>query len=190
MKKYNIIYADPAWSFQLYKLNKKNSDCRAAEKHYDCMSIDDICNLPIKDICAKDCVLFLWVRNPMLKEGIKVLESWGFTFKTVAFTWVKKNKKSDSLFWGLGYWTRQNTEMCLLGTIGKPKRFSKAVHSVLQSKIEQHSKKPNETRDRIVKLCGDLPRIELFARQKTYGWDSAGFEVDGLDINKSILLLK
>jgi N6-adenosine-specific RNA methylase IME4 len=112
-----------------------------------------------------------------LKEGFEVIDAWGFTYKTCAFNWVKKNKKSDSWFWGLGHWTRANSEICLLATKGKPKRISKSVHQICDARIEQHSKKPDEIRDRIVELCGDLPRIELFARQPTLGWDVFGNEV-------------
>ena len=92
--------------------------------------------------------------------------------------WIKKNKKSDSLFWGMGRWTRANAEICLIATKGNPKRQVANVHSVVMTPIEEHSKKPSEIRDRIVQLCGDLPRIELFARQHVTGWDCWGNEVD------------
>ena len=173
-KKYNIIYADPAWYFKTYS-NKGNK--RSAIQHYDCMSINDIYNLPIHTISDDDCILFIWVIDPMLPEAIKVIESWGFKYKTVAFTWVKKNKKSDNYFTGMGYYTRSNPEMCLLATKGKPKRLSKSVRQLIVSKLQQHSKKPDEIRNRIVELCGDIPRIELFARQRVEGWDCWGNEV-------------
>lgn len=176
MKKYNIIYADPPWTFKTYSI--KGKEKKSAECHYPCMKIDDIYNLPVQQLAAKDCVLFLWVTMPLLQEGLETIKQWGFTYKTCAFTWVKKNKKSDSLFWGCGYWTRSNTELCLLATKGKPKRLSASVHSVVLSNIQEHSKKPQEVRDRIIQLCGDLPRVELFARQKTQGWDVWGNEVE------------
>jgi len=113
----------------------------------------------------------------MLPEAIETIKRWGFKYKTVAFTWVKENKKSDGYFTGLGYWTRANPEMCLLATKGKPKRLSKAVKQLIISKRQEHSKKPDEIRDRIIQLCGDLPRIELFARQKVKGWDYWGDQV-------------
>ena len=174
-KKYNIIYADPPWNFKTY--SKKGLEKKSAVNHYDCLNVDDICNLPIKEISDKDCILFLWVTFPFLKEGLKVIEEWGFTYKTIGFNWIKKNKKSDSLFWGLGFWTRANSEICLIATKGKPKRISKSVHSVVFSKIREHSRKPDEVQDNIVKLCGDIPRIELFARQHVEGWDCWGNEV-------------
>lgn len=173
-KKYNIIYADPPWSFKTYSDKGKG---KSADNHYPVMSIDDIKNLPIQHIVGDDCVLFLWVTFPLLKEGIEVLESWGFTYKTVGFNWVKRNKVSDSWFWGLGYWTRSNSEICLLGTKGKPKRLSAGVHQIVDDRIMRHSKKPDTVRQRIVELCGDLPRIELFAREKPLGWDVWGNEV-------------
>lgn len=141
------------------------------------MSMQEIWDLPVCDIAENDCVLFLWVTYPKLIDCMKTIEKWGFTYKTCAFSWVKKNKKSDTWFWGLGYWTRANNEICLLATKGKPKRVSKGVHQIVDDRIREHSRKPDCVRDRIVKLCGDLPRIELFARQKTPGWDVWGNEV-------------
>lgn len=173
-KKYNIIYADPAWYFKTYS-NK--GEKRSAVQHYNCMSIDDICNLPVNTITDNDCILFIWVIDPMLPEAMEVIKRWGFKYKTVAFTWVKENKKSKGYFTGLGYWTRSNPEMCLLATKGKPKRLSKSVRQLLISKLQEHSKKPDSIRDKILELCGDLPRIELFARQRTEGWDCWGNEV-------------
>ena len=176
-KKYNIIYADPPWKFKYYSKDvTKVKDSRAPDMHYGCMSSDDIYKLPVQDITDENCVLMMWVTYPLLKEGIKTMEEWGFTYKTCGFSWIKKNKKSDSLFWGMGYWTRANNEICLLGTKGKPKRHSRGVHQVVMSKIQRHSQKPDVVKDRIVELCGDVPRIELFARQATKGWDVWGNE--------------
>ena len=171
-KKYNIIYADPAWTFKTWS-------SKGVEKSpkYDLMTIEDIKNMPVDNIADKDCILFIWVTYPLLKEGLDTIKSWNFKYKTCAFSWIKKNKKSDSLFWGLGYYTRSNNEICLLATKGKPKRISSAVHQVVIDKIREHSRKPDCVRDRIVQLCGDLPRIELFARQRVNGWDCWGNEV-------------
>ncbi len=141
------------------------------------MKKEDIQNLPIQNLCANDCVLFLWVVFPCLEEGLELIKKWGFTYKTCGFVWVKKNKKADSWFWGLGYWTRSNAELCLIATRGKPKRLSRSVHQICDARIMEHSRKPEEIRDRIVELCGDLPRIELFARQTVDGWDCFGNEV-------------
>lgn len=141
------------------------------------MSIKDICNLPVDKIADRDCVLFMWMTFPTLVEGLKVLEAWKFKYKTVAFVWIKQNKKTPSLFWGLGFWTRANAEICILATKGNPKRVSTKVHQVIMSPVEEHSKKPDEARKRIIELLGDIPKIELFARQKVKGWDSWGNEI-------------
>ena len=170
MKKYNIIYADPPWRYEQKRLQG------AAEKHYPTMGIKEMCALPVADLADKDCVLFMWVTFPMLPEAFKLMEAWGFEYKTVAFVWLKQNKKSPSWFYGLGFWTRGNAEICLLAKKGKPSRRSASVHQFIISPIEQPSKKPDITRDRIVELMGDVPRIELFARQKTDGWDVWGNE--------------
>ena len=135
------------------------------------MSIQEICNLPISEITEKDAVLFLWVTFPQLPEAFKVMKAWGFSYKTAAFVWVKQNKSGKGFFFGLGYWTRSNAEICLLGVKGHPKRISNKVFQLIVSPLERHSKKPDEARRRIVELMGDLPRIELFARQETPGWD-------------------
>ena len=156
----------------------KKGQGRSAESHYATMSIEDICKLPVDKISEENCVLFMWMTFPTLKEGLKVIEEWGFKYKTVAFVWIKRNKKTPSLFWGMGFWTRANAEICILATKGNPKRISAKVHQVIISPIEEHSKKPDEARKRIVDLVGDLNRIELFARQKTDGWDCWGNEVE------------
>lgn len=114
---------------------------------------------------------------PKLNECLEVIKAWGFEYKTVAFTWIKLNKNKPTPFMGMGRWTRANAEICLLATKGKPSRISAGVHSVVMTPIEGHSKKPQEVRDRIVKLMGDIPRLEMFARNKTEGWDVFGNEV-------------
>ena len=141
------------------------------------MSLQDIKNLPLDNITEDNSVLFMWATYPQLKEALEVIDAWGFKYKTVAFTWVKRNKKSDSWFWGLGHWTRANAEICLLATKGNIKRINAGVHQVIDTKIQSHSQKPEEARIRIVELMGDFPRIELFARNKYKGWDIWGDEV-------------
>lgn len=182
-KKYKIIYADPPWQYRVYS---KKGKSRSAENHYHTMNIDDIRSLPVGEIADDDCVLFLWITFPCLKEGISVMESCGFTYKTCGFNWVKRNKKKDTYFMGLGFWTRSNSEVCLIGTKGHPKRVSKAVPQVCDARVMEHSRKPSEIRDRIVELCGDVPRIELFARETVKGWDCLGDEIDGADIRDAL----
>ena len=142
------------------------------------MTDEDIFSLPVNEIADKDCVLFLWVTYPLLIQGLETIERWGFIYKTCGFSRIKKNKKEDSLFWGLGHWTRANNEICLLSTKGKPKRISKSVHQVVYEPLREHSRKPDSVRERIVELCGDLPRIELFARDRVIGWDCWGDEIN------------
>ena len=115
---------------------------------------------------------------PQLPEAFKVIKAWGFRYKTVAFVWIKQNKSGKGYFFGLGYWTRSNAEICLLAVRGKPKRISKKVFQLIVSPLQEHSKKPEEARKRIVELMGDLPRIELFARRQSVGWDVWGNEVE------------
>jgi len=170
-KKYNIIYADPPWKYDSGFL-KRNWDGK-----YPQMKPEEINSLPVNDIAADNCILFMWITFPKLLIGLEAMESWGFKYRSAAFTWVKKNKKADSWFWGMGHWTRANAEVCFLGVKGKPQRESASVHSVIDERIQEHSKKPDIVRNKIVELCGDLPRIELFARQKHEGWDNWGNEV-------------
>ena len=142
------------------------------------MSIKDICALPVRELAAPDCTLFLWVTFPVLPETFEVIKAWGFEYKMVAFCWVKRNPKSAGWFFGMGNWTRANAEICLLATKGNPKRVSADVRQIIDTPREEHSKKPDEIRDRIVRLMGDLPRVELFARQAAPGWEVWGNQVD------------
>lgn len=175
MKEYEIIYADPPWTYKVWSVNGNK---RSACQHYPTMSKEDLQKVPINKISAKNSVLLMWVTAPCLEQGIELLKKWGFIYKTIGSTWIKKNRKSDSLFWGMGYYTRANAELCLLATKGKPlRRVSRAVHQVVESPVREHSRKPDEVRSRITKLFGNLSRIELFARQKTEGWDVWGNEV-------------
>ena len=175
MKKYSSIYADPPWQYKVYS---KKGLGRSAESHYLTMELEDIQALPVGELADTDCILFMWTTIPLLKDCFSVMKAWGFEYKTVGFVWIKQNKKSDSLFWGMGHWTRANAEFCMLATKGRPKRKSAGVHQVIISHIEEHSKKPDIVRHKIIELVGDLPRVELFAREKADGWDAWGNEVD------------
>ena len=186
--KYNIIYADPPWTYR----DKCNAGERGACHKYDVMSIDDICDLNVPAISDDNSVLFLWATWPLLQEALYVMLKWGFAYKTIGFVWVKTTKKAHEKLWsasfyewlnrltfmGMGNWSRSNSEPCLMGIRGKPKRASASVKSTIIAPIGEHSAKPPETRDRIVQLCGDLPRAELFARDKTLGWDVWGNEIE------------
>lgn len=177
MKKYKIIYADPPWAY-----NESGSGNRTVKSKYPTMQIDDICKLPVKDIAEDNSILFLWCTFPRLPEGLKLIQEWGFKYKGLAFNWVKKNKKSYSNFWGMGYYTRQNPEILLVGVRGKIKKGidSTTEHCVYDGIIEEHSKKPDYIRNKIPLLVenGDMcNKIELFARQRTEGWDIWGNEL-------------
>jgi N6-adenosine-specific RNA methylase IME4 len=171
-KKYQVIYADPPWTHTSW-----GNGNRRPELHYPVMTLEEIKNLPVTNLTNKDAFLFLWITPPHLTEGLQVIQSWGFRYITVAFTWVKTNRKSEGWHWGCGSYTRANAELCLLGKRGHPKTISHSVHSVIATPIEEHSRKPESARQRIVQLCGDVPRIELFARSTAPGWDSWGNEV-------------
>lgn len=139
---------------------------------------EEIQQLPIDKISNKNSVLLLWVTFPCLEEGLELLKHWGFQYKTVAFVWVKRNVKSDGLFYGMGYYTRANVEICLLATKGKPlPRKSRKVHQVIYSPVREHSRKPDEVRDRIVELFGDISKIELFARESFNNWYCWGNQI-------------
>lgn len=181
MKKYNIIYADPPWRYNDRKCNG------ACEAHYKTMKIFDICKLPVQHIAAENSVLFLWVTYPMLPEAMMLINAWGFKYKTIGFQWIKQNKSGKGFFFGLGRWTRGNSEVCLIAVKGKPKRVANNISQLIFSPISQHSAKPAIVRDKIVQLMGDIPRIELFARKKTPGWDVWGNEVESdIDIGEII----
>ena len=174
-KKYSIILSDPPWHYN--NANVGGSGKSGSSAVYDVMSTEDICEMPISYMSNEDCVLFMWATMPQLEDALRVIKAWGFTYKTCAFVWVKKNKKQNTPFFGMGSWSRSNAELCLLATKGKPKRMSASVSQIIWEPISEHSKKPDCVRDRIVELCGDLPRIELFARQRVTGWEAIGKEL-------------
>ena len=140
------------------------------------LSIADIIRLPVDRIAKDNAVLLMWVVDPLLDQAFKVIDAWGFKYKTVGFTWAKSNKTKPGFFTGLGYWTRGNPEMCLLATKGKPKRLSKSVPQLVIDQRREHSKKPDIMYKHIENLL-EGPYIELFARQKVSGWDAWGNEV-------------
>lgn len=163
-KKYKIIYADPPWEY-------KRDDSRGLP--YEGMTAYQISRLPVECISDDDCVLFIWIVSAKMPDALKVIESWGFTYKTIAFCWVKTTSE-NKLAWGMGEWTRSNIELCLIATKGRPKRVNADVQQVIKADRKEHSRKPDIVRDEIIRLCGDLPRIELFARRQAIGWDVFG----------------
>jgi N6-adenosine-specific RNA methylase IME4 len=172
-KKFSVIYADPPWSFKVYSGKGKQ---RSADRHYDTMSLADIAALPVAQLAADDCALLMWAVMPELPGALEVLKAWGFTYKTVGFTWIKENRSGDGLFWGMGYWTRANAEVCLLATKGSPKRQAKDVHQVVMSPVSEHSRKPDEVQVRIERLLPG-PYLELFGRRPTPRWTVWGNQI-------------
>jgi N6-adenosine-specific RNA methylase IME4 len=168
--KYGAILADPPWKFNVYSSLGLG---RSAEAWYDVMNIHDIMALQVENMAAENCVLFLWTTDPFLRQAFDVIDAWGFTYKTVGFYWIK----TPSTWFGTGYWTRANPEQCLLATRGHPHRINADVPKLIEAPRREHSRKPDETRERIQRLCGG-PYLELFARERTGGWDSIGNEVD------------
>lgn len=182
MKKYQIIYADPPWNFgnRMYSSNH-NDHHRSITRAYSVMKTPDICALPIGNITDDNAVCFMWVADAFIPDAIEVMKSWGFKYKTVAFIWQKKEKSGIQTCY-MGQWTMKNCELVLLGTKGRMTQYlkSRKVRQLQEATRERkiHSRKPILIMDRIVEMFGDLPRIELFARQKVEGWDSWGNEVE------------
>ena len=184
-KKYKIIYAAPPWEYSDVMTWKIMAG--GVSHHYKTMDIEAIKALPIANIADDDCILFLWATFPNLQWGLDVIKAWGFKYKTLGFSWIKLNKKDGKPWFGIGHYTKSNCEVCLIGVKGKSLKASDKVSSVVMTPREGHSKKPDIIRDKIVELCGDLPRIELFARDRgdkdlfggnrMDGWDTWGNEV-------------
>lgn len=186
MNKYNIILADCPWDY----FNPKQYKPSMGGVPYSTLSIDELKSIPVQEIADKNCTLFFWATFPKLPEAFEIIKSWGFEFVTNAFTWLK-TYKNGNLVMGLGHYTRGNAELCLLAKRGNVRRLDTAtnVSQVIVAPRTKHSQKPAEVKGRIVELLGDLPRIELFARERTPGWDSLGNELDGLNIHQSIYLI-
>lgn len=172
--KYQIIYADPPWSYN-DKMNDRKSFSVVGQ--YETQSIEWIKSIKVAEITDDNCALFLWAVSPLLPEAFEVITAWGFNYKTMAFCWVKETPLFNSVA-NLGRWTMGSVEVCLLATRGKPKRLNANIKQLVQDTRGQHSKKPDEVRRRIVTLMGDIPRVELFARQRFDGWDAWGNEVE------------
>jgi N6-adenosine-specific RNA methylase IME4 len=186
---FKAIYADPPWRFATW--NKATAVKRRASGtnvcaavHYDTMSTADILALPVADLAADDCCLFMWISWPMLPDALALMEAWGFQYKTCAFDWVKARNTQPDFFedeipalMGMGYWTRANSEVCLLGTRGKPKRLNADVRQAIIEPRREHSRKPDCVPSRIERLV-EGPYLELFARTQRPGWTVWGNQTD------------
>jgi len=195
MKKYQIIYADPPWRYGSKELygdkvkgykNGQRKRFTKLEIIYDTMSLQDIKNLPVKEISENDSVCFMWVTDSHLKQGIEVMESWGFKYKTIAFVWLKKYNTGTRVY-NLAPWTLKSTEICILGTKGRMSKYKSRndIKALVEAERTKHSKKPQEVMFRIEQLFCGLDKIELFAREKRIGWDVWGNEVKSdIDLGK------
>ncbi len=177
---FKAIYADPPWRFIGY-WSKPVVPARG-DQPYETLGRGDLASLPVGDLAAEDCALFAWVTWPTLEHALNVIRAWGFTYKTCAFAWVKADARQVEFFhddvdpfMGLGYWTRSNSEVCLLATRGKPKRLNADVRQAIVEPRREHSRKPDCVPGRIERLV-DGPYLELFARTQRSGWTTWGNE--------------
>lgn len=174
MKKYKLIYADPPWQYR----DKASSGDRGASHKYPVMNILDLQRLPVWDLADENCLLAMWWVAPMPLEAIKLVESWGFRLMTMkGFTWHKIHAKSGKSCMGMGHLTRGNTEDILFAVKGKlPKRVNAGIIQHVTAPRGRHSEKPDIFRQLLTELVGDVPKIELFCRDKKIGWDTWGNE--------------
>lgn len=179
-KKYNIIYADPPWHYGSKSAinNTSGKTIKPLKDHYNTMTLNELKELPIKGLTKEDAACFMWVTDSHIDEALEILKSWGFKYKTIAFNWVKTTSKGNYCK-NVAPWTMKSSEICLLGIKGKMTKYKQVnnIESLVIAERTKHSRKPKEVRDRIELLFGDTPRIELFAREKTEGWDSWGNEI-------------
>ncbi|MCL5433324.1 MAG: MT-A70 family methyltransferase [Patescibacteria group bacterium] len=166
-----MIYADPPWGY--YEGGYKNQS-----QHYDTYTPEELRQMPIADLMADNCILFLWVTFPILDQVFDLIKWWGFEYSTVGFVWVKSKQDGTGFAYGLGNWTRANAELCLIATKGSIPRQDASISQIIYEPLREHSRKPAIVREKIVQLVGDLPRIELFARETIDGWDIQGNEVN------------
>lgn len=179
---YGAILADPPWSFEVW--SKDTGNGRSAESHYSTMTMRQIARLPVDELAAKDCVLFMWACWPSIADALRIIEAWGFTYKTCGFDWMKADNTQPHFFQddvpaqvGMGYWTRANTEPCLLAVRGKPKRLNADVRMGIIAPRREHSRKPDGVHQRVERLVAG-PYLELFARAPRSGWDVWGNQTD------------
>jgi len=182
MKKYSVILADPPWSYRDIGMDwaaKEGTKYRrSVMNHYGVMTIEDICALPIQDFMEENCALFLWTTWPHIFFAQDVMNAWGFRYRSLAWVWAKLNKSSMGFHYGMGWYTRGNSEPCLLAIKGSMPPAVRDVQSLIVSSIREHSRKPDEQYGKIERLYPDAPKLELFARRPWDGWDAWGNEVD------------
>lgn len=171
-KKFKVIMADPPWPYQTWG-NGAQVPARG-EQPYETMSLDELQKLPVSEAAADDCVLVMWVISSHVAKAIMLGICWGFEFKTLGFVWEKTQKGDPTkLKMGMGKWLRQECEISLLFTRGKPKRVSAGVRQVIQEPAREHSRKPDVAYERLEELCAG-PYLELFSRTDRKGWTAWG----------------
>ena len=174
-KTYDLIYADPPWSFKTY--SKKGED-KSPTKHYDTMTIEDICAIPVQQVASKDCILLMWVYQPLADKSFDVMKAWGFEYKSIAFVWDKLSKTGTKRHMSTGYYTRAGMEMVILGRKGNPPRVAdRGVRQVFSAPIREHSRKPDCVYDFIDRLYPEGNKLEMFARSSyRKNWTKVGDE--------------
>lgn len=193
MKRYDLLSVDPPWEFEVWS---DKGDERSASSLYPVLDLDELKALPMQNIMKPDCVVCMWAITPMLPQAWELGTTWGLTYKTLAFAWIKRTVTGEHWHMGMGYWTRANVELCFLFTQGNPKRDDKGVRQLIAEardlgqmdlfppiieRVGAHSVKPDESYRRMERLV-DGDYVDVFARQKRAGWDAIGNEIDGQDI--------
>jgi N6-adenosine-specific RNA methylase IME4 len=185
-EKYRVVTADPPWHF---KSNSKSKPGRNAMRHYSCMSLPEVADLPVQNHLADNAILFLWITGPFLAIGahIPIMKAWGFKPSGMGFVWIKLNPKAPEMIFterdlatGGGFTTRKNAEYCLIGKHGRSVRESASVHEVIIEPRRQHSRKPDKFYNRVEKYTSG-PRLELFSRRNRPGWTCWGDQVGMFD---------
>lgn len=174
--KYDVILADPPWRYN--DNEDQHPKRRHVTKKYSTLTRKQIMAVPVGNLAADNCALFMWATWPTIEDAFPVIEAWGFEYRTIAWVWVKLNKSSVGFFTGLGYYTRSNSEPCLLAVKGSMPPAVKNIHSLIVTPVRQHSRKPDEQYPKIEALYPDANKIELFARREHPGWDVWGNEVE------------
>jgi N6-adenosine-specific RNA methylase IME4 len=188
------VLADPPWHFQAW-VDTGHSGARLPNggknygssrgPTYQTMRENELKDIPVSELAARDSVLFLWGCWPVLEQSLRLINAWGFTYKTCGFCWMKADQYrlfalQEDVRMGLGYWTRANSEFCLLSTRGKPKRINPDVRQGIIEPLREHSRKPDCVHERIERLVAG-PYLELFARQSRPGWTTWGNETTKFD---------
>ncbi len=175
-KRYDVILCDPPWQYT----GKSVSPNREVTNHYPTMPTSEICKLPINALSSDRCALFLWACWPLLPDAMKVLDAWGFEYKTLAWVWVKAKENGMGFHWGMGGYTRSNSEPCFLAFKKNRELPVKdhGIQSVIYSPVQQHSRKPDDQYRKIETLYPNMQYLELFARRSRLGWDVFGNQVE------------